>query len=328
MNLWSIYHSDIPTFIQRIAQTQSMQRLQQVGMNCGCEYTSFPLFKQMESYSRYDHSVGAGLIVWHFTHDIRQSVAALLHDVATPAFAHVVDFLHHDYEKQESTEDATLEIIQSDPDLLAVLADLSLTAKDVSDYHLFPIADNDTPRLSSDRLEYSLGNIVNYGFASQEVVKEIYHDLCVGTNEEGIPEIMFQNQNIASLFAKLSLCCSKVYVSDADRFAMQMLAELLKEAIECNLIQEEDLMLTEPEIIAKLTTDLQFTHKWKQFRGYHSMIVGADVPGARRITAKKRHIDPYVLNVGRVTGYDETYKNDLQAFLAYSFDYPVFAQTH
>ena len=89
---WSLYHPEIPEFLRRLAETPPMARLRQVGMNCGCEYTSFPHFAGWAPYSRFDHSVGVGLIVWHFTGDLRQSAAGLLHDAATPAFAHVVDF--------------------------------------------------------------------------------------------------------------------------------------------------------------------------------------------------------------------------------------------
>lgn len=52
-----------------------MARLRQVGMNCGCEYTDFPRFRHLAPYSRFRHSVGVGLIVWHFTHDAAQAAA-------------------------------------------------------------------------------------------------------------------------------------------------------------------------------------------------------------------------------------------------------------
>lgn len=326
MTLWNIYHNDIPDFVQRIAATVPMQRLKSVGMNCGCEYTSFKTFELAEPYSRYEHSVGAGLIVWHFTHDVQQSVAALLHDIATPAFAHVVDFLHNDHERQESTEDLTLATIQSSADLRAVLGELSLSPEDVSDYHRFPIADNDTPRLSSDRLEYTMGNIVNFGFASRKRVTELYGNLCVGANEEGKLEITFADSALASAFARLSLQCSKVYVSDEDRYAMQRLALLLKDAIGRGVIAEADLMLTEPEIIAKLVADEQVAEQWARYRSLRTMNVGVPGPDALIVPAKKRCIDPYVRNRGRVTDFDEEYRNALQEFQNYTFDYWISAQ--
>lgn len=321
MNLWNIYHNEIPDFVRRIAETAPMRRLKQVGMNCGCEYTSFPTFDLAEPYSRYEHSVGAGLIVWHFTRNVQQSVAALLHDIATPAFAHVVDFLHNDHERQESTEDLTLTTIQSCPELVALLSELSLSPDDVADYHLFPIADNDTPHLSSDRLEYTMGNIVNFGLAPRKRVGELYQNLCVSTNEEGVPEIMFEDAAVASEFARLSLRCSKLYVSDEDRYAMQRLALLLKEAIGRGVITEADLMLTEPQIIAKLTADKEIAEQWTHFRSLSQIFVGESGTDALMVPAKKRCINPYVPGRGRVAEYDEEYRVALKEFQNYSFEY-------
>ena len=91
MKTFDFYHENVPTFIKELAETPPMQRLKNVGMNCGCEYTSFYLFRGVEAYSRYTHSVGAGLITWHFTGDRAASAAALLHDIATPVFSHTVE---------------------------------------------------------------------------------------------------------------------------------------------------------------------------------------------------------------------------------------------
>ena len=100
----SIYHHEIPEFLEPYLETEAMQRLKLIDMNCGMNYTSYPRFKKIEAYSRFHHSLGCALIVWHFTHDRVQSLAALFHDIATPAFSHVVDFVYGDYENQETTE--------------------------------------------------------------------------------------------------------------------------------------------------------------------------------------------------------------------------------
>lgn len=93
-------------------------RLRDVGMNCGCEYTAFPRFVKIGPYSRYDHSLGVALIVWHFTKRKEQTLAGLFHDLATPVFAHVVDFLNGDHLRQESTEAGTRECIAGSPELM------------------------------------------------------------------------------------------------------------------------------------------------------------------------------------------------------------------
>lgn len=103
-NLWKIYEKEHLEFINSLIHVPSMQRLKDIGMNCGVEYTAFDFFSNIVPYSRYQHSIGVALIVYHFSHDLRQTVAGLLHDIATPAFAHTIDFYHQDHLKQESTD--------------------------------------------------------------------------------------------------------------------------------------------------------------------------------------------------------------------------------
>lgn len=323
MNHYRIYHDEIPAFLEACMRTPVVRRLQKVGMNCGCEYTSFPRFTGLTPYSRYDHSVGVALIAWHFTHDPAQAVAGLLHDVATPVFAHVVDFMRGDYLTQESTEDGTEALIAGSEELQAVLAGYGLTTDDVCDYHRYPIADNDTPRLSADRLEYTLGNCVNFGIRTMKEVKRFYGDLAVGTNEDGQAELLFNSLPLAEDFARATLACSRIYVSDEDRYAMQMLSELLRHAIERGIIDGSDLLSTEPEVIDRLLADEEIAGLWRGFRGYRKA-EKADRPGTtgdwRRIDAKKRYVDPMVNRRGRVSGLSAAFAEELRAFKDASLD--------
>ena len=239
--LWFIYHSDIPPFLQALCQTPPMQRLRDVGMNCGCEYTGFPRFQNLRPYSRFDHSIGVGLIVWHFTGSAAQSIAGALHDIATPVFAHTVDFLLGDHTKQESTESRTVELIEASPEIQSILTGLDLSTADVADYHRYPIADNDTPRLAADRLEYTLGNLLNYGFCSPEQLKSLYDDLRIGSNEDGFPELSFRSTEKAISFTEFALQASRIYIADEDRFSMEMLAALLRSALERSVLLPGDL---------------------------------------------------------------------------------------
>ena len=318
MEHFRIYHSEIPAFLSACAETPCMLRLKHVGMNCGCEYTSFPRFAGLLPYSRCDHSIGAALIVRHFTHDEKQAVAALLHDVATPVFAHVVDFLKGDYLRQEATESGTEAIIASDAALQRQLFALGLSTEDVSDYHRYPIADNDSPRLSADRLEYTLGNLLNYRIRTPEQVQAFYDDLLVGTNEDGRPELVFRTENTAIDFTKAALVCSKIYVSDEDRCAMQMLSELLGYAIRIGTLDETDLYRDEPTVIAKLNADARTAWAWRIFRSCKTVLRASEpqTDGVwRQISAKKRYIDPLIDGKGRVTAVSEPLREAIGAFL-------------
>ena len=329
MDHFHIYHYGIPDFLRECIETPIVQRIKSIGMNCGCEYTSFPQFADIDSYSRYDHSIGVALIVWHFTHNRKQAIAGLLHDVASPVFAHVVDFMHGDYLTQESTEVGTEMLIAGSAELQAVLRKCEFTTDDVCDYHIYPIADNDSPLLSADRLEYTIGNSINYKICTIEDAKCFYNDLIIGTNEYGIEELMFKNTLIAETFAKAALACSKIYISDEDRYAMQLLSEILRYAIEHQIIREDDLYSTEPEVIGKFLYDERTASLWTSFCAYRQ-ITSAPQPNDtgcwRKIAAKKRFIDPMVQGEGRISELSSEFAYSLNAFRKNSHDYWVCGQ--
>ena len=324
--MWNIYHPNIPECISTVAEAPAMQRLKDVGMHCGCEYTSFPMFQGLKKYARYAHSVGCALIVWHFTEDVRQTVAALLHDIATPTFAHVIDFLNGDHIKQESTERGTAEIIQQDGEMMAALRRFGLRLEDVADYHQYPVADNDSPRLSADRLEYTMSNNIHYHIADEASVKRWYDDLIVGKNEEGTDELMFQHDEVAEGFALAALHTSYIYIADEDRFAMQTLAELLKRHIARGVLSRGNLYQTEQEVIGLLEQDAEAKRDWHHYQALHCIETNSTHPAAKVIRSKKRFINPYVQGKGRMTLLSPTFAHQLNLFLARPLDVPLWGE--
>ncbi|WP_298021635.1 HD domain-containing protein [uncultured Dysosmobacter sp.] len=314
--LWKLYHREIPPFLQEFSAAPPMARLKAVGMNCGCEYTHFPRFAGIGPYSRYDHSLGVALIVWHFTGDRKQALAGLFHDIGTPVFAHVVDFLNGDHLRQESTEAGTAERITDSPELCALLERYGLTVEQTADYHQYPIADNPSPALSADRLEYTLGNALNYGFADMEQLRGFYEDLTVGEDEAGRPELVFSTPETAAAFTRTALRNARVYVADEDRFAMQSLADLLRLALDRGVLRREELWGTEGPVIQKLAADPVCGPAWRRFCGWSRILRSAECPGDGwlQVDAKKRWIDPLVRGMGRVSQWDMEVRKQLEWF--------------
>ena len=327
--LWTIYHEEMPEFLREFADTPPMRRLKAVGMNCGCEYTNFPRFRGLQPYSRFDHSVGAALIVWHFTKNMEQSLAALFHDVTTPVFAHVVDFLRGDHLKQESTEAGVEECLSASPEICGLLEKYGVAVEKVSDYHRYPIADNDSPALSADRLEYTLGNLYNYGFAPLDTIRAFYRGLTVGTDEKEAPELVFRSRETAGAFAEAALCTARIYVADEDRFAMESLALLLRDAIERGVLTERDLWKTEPEVIERLESDSVLGEKWRRCRSYSRILRCGERPETGnwlKVNAKKRWIDPLAAGSSRVSAWNESVRRQMAEFCARDFNYWLSAE--
>lgn len=319
--LWKIYSDEMPGFIAEIAKVEEMQRLKDVGMNCGCEYTCFERFKNLRPYSRFDHSIGVALIIWNFTHDQKQSIAGLLHDIATPVFAHTIDFLNGDHEIQESTESATATLINSSRQIRSLLAKYGIAIGEIVDYHVYPVADNDSPKLSADRLEYTLGNMYNYGFASWDEIKSIYQDLVVGI-VEGENELLFKSKEKARLFSKYMADCSNIYICDEDRFAMQALADLVALAIKNEVISREDLYLDEKTIIGKFEGNDELFKIWNGYQSYsrvHRHSHKQPDCYSVKVPAKRRYINPMVESIGRIMDVDASIHNQIGQIMEKDF---------
>lgn len=314
MQMLSVYHDGIPSFLLPYLQSDAIQRLKGIDMNCGMNFTSFPLFRSLEPYSRYEHSLGTALIVWHFTRDRVSSLAALFHDISTPAFSHVVDFMKGDYVRQEANENETESLISRDPVIMKQLKEDGISLQAVSDYHQYPIADNRSPHLSADRLEYTCGDIQDYHLGNLDEIREIFQDLVILKNEEGEEEIGFMHAGPAEKFAQYALQCGHIYSCKEDRYAMDRLSDLLKECMQDGTLSQADLYMSESDVIRKICSS-SHQKDWENFSALSHVQSAPDFfPGSRQIAVKKRFIDPLVSEQGRVSELFPDLKKQMLAF--------------
>ncbi len=249
---FKILSKEFPEFLYDYIETPEMQKQAGISVSCGTIYSK--MYDQMW-YSSLDHSVAVALIIWNFTKDKKQTLSGLFHDIATPVFKHTIDFMNKDYENQESTEELTTEIISESKEIMALLNRDNIKIEEVCDYHIYPIADNDTPKLSSDRLEYTLSNALG---ATEKIwglkeIEEIYNDIVITKNEEGIDELAFTNIKIAEKFIHTMSILSKMYRREKTAFTMQFLADIMKKMSNKGLICIDDLYKSsEKDIIEKI----------------------------------------------------------------------------
>ena len=245
----NILEPDFPVWLNDYINTKELLSQKYISVTCGTIYSN--LFESNFFFSSLDHAVAVALIVWHFTRDKKQTLSGLFHDIATPAFKHCVDFLNGDYMTQESTEDLTTQIIKNSSEIVKLLERDNIKISEIDDYHIYPIADNDTPKLSADRLEYSLSNaLFTYGLLDIESIKEIYNDIEIQENSENEMELGFKTKKIARKFVKVTSRLSIIYREDRTRYSMQFIADILKQLSNENKISKHDLYnLKESEVI-------------------------------------------------------------------------------
>lgn len=291
----------IPEFLYDYIETPEMQKQRGVSVSCGTIYSK--MFEYKFWYSSLDHSVAVALIIWNFTKDKKQTLAGLFHDIATPVFKHSIDFMNGDYETQESTEELTTKIISESKEIMRLLNRDGIKIEEVSDYHIYPIADNDTPQLAADRLEYTLSN--GLGASGEELwgleeIKEIYQNIEVQKNENNIEELGFKDKEIAEKFVHTMSKLSSSYIQNRTKFSMQFLADIMKKMSERNLISKKDLYnLSEEEVIERIESCEQDNiAKCFDFWRNATQIKESDTPIVGRycvnIKAKIRYIVPLV----------------------------------
>lgn len=317
-----ILSNEIPDFLNDYINTPQMQKLSEISVSCGTYYTK--LFDKMVWYSSLDHSIAVSLIVWNFTKDKKQTIAGLFHDIATPVFKHSIDFMNGDYKKQESTEELTTQIIRESKEIMSLLKRDGIKIEEVDNYHIYPIADNDTPMLSADRLEYTLSNGLGAckNIWNMEDVKEIYENIEIQKNEQGIEELGFKDIKIAEKFVKGMRILSNSYIDNKTKFSMQFLADIMKIMSSQNLITKKDLYeLSEKEVIERIENCdyAEISQKFDMWKNAHEIKESDEKVKDKycvSIDAKIRYINPLVNGI-RISEISEVAKEEIQKALEF-----------
>ena len=63
---------------------------------------------------------------------------------------------------QESTEEKTTDFIKNSIEIMTLLKRDGIKLEEVKDYKIYPLADNETPRLSADRFEYTFSSGLSF----------------------------------------------------------------------------------------------------------------------------------------------------------------------
>lgn len=320
---FKILSDEIPDFLNEYINTKEMQKQSGISVSCGTYYTK--LFDKMIWYSSLDHSIAVSLIVWNFTKDKKQTLAGLFHDIATPTFKHCIDFMNGDSEHQKSTEEETEQIIANSKHIMKLLDRDNIKINEVSDYHIYPIADNDTPRLSADRFEYTFSNgLYLYDSWNLDEIAKYYNDITILQNEDGIEELGFKSPQICKEYLHTILPIFANYDDDNNRTVMQFLADIIKSMNIKGYIAIDDLYkLSEKEIIDKIRNcnDNYIKESFSKFENATSIFT-SDSPINNKycisVKGKKRYIVPLVQSNSkayRITQIDETANKEVEDYL-------------
>lgn len=334
-----------PDWLLDYINTPEMLRLDKISMSCGTTYSK--VYHHKYYYSTLTHSIAVALIIWNFTHNKKQTLSGLFHDIATPTFKHCIDFMNGDSEHQESTEERTEEIIANSKEIMNLLNRDNITVKEVSDYHIYPIADNDTPMLSADRLEYTLsGGLYQIRVFDLNSIEKYYNNIIVAKNENNIAELSFKDIKICENFISDISKLWPRWIEDEDRLCMQFIADIIKSMNKKGYITVDDLYnLSEAEVIQLIENCNDFYIK-DAFHHYQnatrSSVYKSDIPNneiyCTSVKGKKRYVNPLVIldnktcRISDVSSQANTDINNflnmkLHTYIGFNFDFKPYSNS-
>ena len=200
-----------------------------------------------------------------------------------------------------------------------------IKVEEISDYHMYPIADNDTPQLSADRFEYTFSNgMFLYGVLDLDMIKRFYEDIVILKNEDGIDELGFKTFEIVKEFVQTILPIFENYDSDNNRTVMQFFADIVKSMNVKGYITIDDLYeLSEEDVINRILNcgDSYITDNFIKFRNAKETFSSDEELNDRyciSVKGKKRYIVPLVETeegTTRINKLDEDVNTRVQDYL-------------
>lgn len=252
---YQMYLGNIPNFMVKYLGLDFMLRLKGIIMLCGMINASPKMYNfNLPFITRFAHSLNDAKITYKLTNSKEMSLASLFHDVSSPTWCHVVDYMNRDYIFQESTEDKTASILASSKELEKFLKEDGIKLDDIIDFKRYSVCDLPRPKLCADRLENTLTSAFAWsGNITLEEAKLVVDSLTLFQNEDNDAEIGLTNLEAANILMRINAEINELTHTKEDNYMMMVASDLLKRCLEVGLFTYDDLFtMTERELIKRI----------------------------------------------------------------------------
>lgn len=246
-------------------------------------------FYHREVFSRFEHSIGVFLLLRKLAAVLDEQIAGLLHDISHTAFSHVIDWVIGDPSKEDHQDNIFLKILKTS-EIPTILIKHKIDMEKISNLGSFTLLEQEAPSLCADRIDYSLRELIDLGYNNE--VKKIVDNL---TTKNG--QITFVSREIAEDFArKYAMLQREHWGGNEAKARYHILAEILKTALEENILDLKDFQKTDKEILEMLykTGRKEILEGLRKLKEGFKILESSD---EKSISLKKkfRYIDPEVL---------------------------------
>ena len=290
-------YKNMPIFLKKYLFCPSLMRLKNIGYFCGMDYASKDIYSFKEYISRYDHSLTVALLTYKLTNNKIMTLAGLFHDIATPCFSHVIDYMNGDFLTQESTEEYTEKILKSDRHLQKCLKEDNINIEDIINFKKYPIVDNDRPKLCADRLDGIIltGSCWTKNVTNRDITK-IVKNLTIYKNEQNLDEIGFISLKIAQQVLNINNTINMYCHSKEDNYMMLLLAKITKYVIDKEYISYNDLYIYDETTLFNIFKSINDKELINEVNVFETIKKDA-IPDIKAPKIKVRNIYPIVSGI-------------------------------
>jgi uncharacterized protein len=270
-----------------LMQSDAMRRLRSV-----LQHGITAVLGITQPINRFEHSVGAMILVQRAGGSVCEQAAALLHDVSHTAFSHVADFVfggpnsYHEVKRREW---------MAHSDIPVVLSRHGIDWTDFLDDERFPLLEQPSPRLCADRLDYFLRDSLALGILTQTQATELSGSLVVAGGRFAVRDL-----ETARLFGYKYMEADQTSWSNQTAILLyELTARALRTAFDRAVVAETDLWGGDKQLWDKISQseDPAIAASVKLILRYRDFVVDESKPTVR-LQPKIRTIDPDVLTEG------------------------------
>jgi HD superfamily phosphohydrolase len=277
--------------LQALIQSQAVQRLHDV-----LQHGITGLIGVTTPITRFEHSLGAMLLVRRLGGPLQEQIAALLHDVSHTAFSHVIDYVLDGHDEQ-SYHDEMKEAYMATTDLPGILEQYGYNWIDFVDEETFPLLEQPAPRLCADRIDYFLRDSIGLGLATQADI-----DLAVAHLVVRDGRIALNNLSIAQWFGNTFMQADDASWANFREVGLyELTAQAIRRGLEMGAIVQDDFWLTDEVLWQELHAhdDAQLQTLLSQV-SLETEFVWDEANPTFSVSTKLRAIDPDVWHEGEL----------------------------
>jgi hypothetical protein len=246
--------------------------------------------------TRWEHSLGAMILVRRMGASLEEQIAALLHDVSHTTFSHVIDYVFDGHDSQ-SYHDEEKEVYVAGTEIPQILAGFGYDWRDFIDEEPFSLLEQPSPRLCADRLDYFLRDSLPLELATPDEIVFALDSLVVSENR-----IAVNNLQAAQWLGYTFMACDDASWANFREVGIyEVTAQAIRRGLAVGAITEADFWLTDEPTWAKLHAhpDVELQSLLRLVAADTKFVWDEDNP-TFWVSTKLRAIDPDVVVDGEL----------------------------